>query len=164
MPRFKVFSIGEFERTSSDRTQNLKSQTLYCNVQNNVKNSTWSNLKDDNVMVTTNSSGNEEISKFKSYDIMRSIHRGFYSYKQDISGYCFDSGITTDSSNIAFQLFDLLYTGYTYADMAGVIFDPNDLCNLTSYYSMVKLEDNDLKYPNKYQKIYKFPTPIILET
>jgi hypothetical protein len=163
MPKFKVFSISELDKTSSDRTQTLKNQTLYCNIQKNVKNSTWSNLKDNNVMVTQNNNGDNEISKFKSYDMMNSIHKGFYSYKQDISGYCFEGGINIDSSNIEFQLFDLLYTGYTYADLTGVLFDPNDLCNLTSYYSMVKLEDNNLKYPNKFQKIYKFPTPIILE-
>ena len=160
MPNFKVFSIEETDMTSSERMAKLRNQTIYCNIKDKVDNNIWKNTRD---IIITENNGEKEISKIKSYDMMNKLHKGFYSYKQDISGYCFENNVSyNDTSNNAYQQFDILYSGYTKVDMTGVIFDTNNLCNLTTYYSMVKIQDNTIRQPNKYQKIYKFPTRLLL--
>jgi hypothetical protein len=161
MPSFKVFSIAETDLTSSERTNMLKNKTIFCQVQTKVKNDTWKNT---NNIIVKNQNGTNEIVQMNSYDIMNTLHRGSYMYKQDISGYCFQDDITTESTNVTFQLSDLLYSGYTYTDMTGIVFDYTNMCNLTDYYSMVKLDDNNILHPNKYERIYKFPVPLKLET
>jgi hypothetical protein len=160
MPSFKVFSIDEFEVTSSERTEKLKNKTIFCRVQKDVKNNTWKNTRD---IVVKDNNGTNEIVNMGSYDMMKTIHKGSYLYKQDVSGYCFNDNITKSDPSAEFQLNDILYSGYTYTDITGIVFDYNNLCNLTDYYSIVRLENNDLFHPNKYERIYKFPIPIKLE-
>ena len=160
MPSFKVFSIDEFEVTSSERTEKLKNKTIFCRVQKDVKDNTWKNTRD---IVVKDNNGTNEIVNMGSYDMMKTIHKGSYLYKQDVSGYCFNDNITKNDPNAEFQLNDILYSGYTYTDITGIVFDYTNLCNLTDYYSIVRLENNDLFHPNKYERIYKFPIPIKLE-
>jgi hypothetical protein len=160
MPSFKVFSIDDFEVSSSERTEKLKNKTIFCRVQKDVKNNTWKNTRD---IVVKDHNGTNEIVNMGSYDMMKTIHKGSYLYKQDVSGYCFNDNIIKSDPNAEFQVSDILYTGYTYTDINGIVFDYNNLCNLTDYYSIVRLENNDLFHPNKYERIYKFPIPIKLE-
>jgi hypothetical protein len=160
MPSFKIFSIAETDLTSSERTNMLKNKTIFCQIQTKVKNDTW---KDTNNIIIKNQNGTNEIVQMKSYDIMNTLHKGSYMYKQDISGYCFQDDIRTDNTNVTFQLSDILYSGYTYSDMTDVVFDYTNLCKLTDYYSIVSVNDNDVYHPNKYERIYKFPVPLKLE-
>lgn len=162
MPNFKVFGNSDIDLTSSQRTQFIKTQTVYCNVQNNVRNGSWRNTND--IIVAKNNDEKNEIINVKNYELLNILHKGFYSYKQDISGYCFENGTTINTNN-KYQLFDILYNGYTYTDIENVDFDINNLCNITDYYSMVQLDlsYNNFRPPNKYQRIYKFPTKLVLE-
>lgn len=162
MPKFKVFAIEETDKTARERMEEKRNLSIFCNIKDKVTDGNWKNTRD---IIVTENAGKKEISKIGSYDMMNKLHKGFYNYKQDILGECFEGGINYDSSNNAYQKVDILYNSYTITDMADQIylnFDPTNLCNLTDYYSMVKEIDSidNSVLINKFQKIYKFPVPL----
>jgi hypothetical protein len=167
MSRFNIFNSSELNLTSSDLTSRNRNQTIYCNVRENVNNNLWKPNRDILIGTEVNPQTSQErkyIAKMGSYDIMHKLHKGFYSYKQDISGYCFEDGVTKGSNGTKFQLVDILYTGYTISDLEGVVYNTNNLCNVTGYYSMAQMENPNLNVfiPAKFRKIYKFPTKLYL--
>ena len=162
MPNFKVFAIEETDKTARERMEEKRNLSIFCGLKNKVDNGDWRDTRDIRII---DNNGVKEISKLGSYDIMSKIHKGYYSYKQDILGECFENeDVTYDGSNNPYQKFDILYSSYTEVDMNGINFDTTNLCNLTDYYSKVKEDDNidNTILENKFQKRYKFPVPLKL--
>lgn len=159
MSRFKAFADDAYESNAGDYIRMKRQQAIYGNIQKNLN---TINSKTEDVRVEHVSGNNYALIQTRSYDMLKTIHYGFYNEKQKCQNECYD---TTADPNAKYHIEDLLYAGYSYVDLSGVssYFDSGNDCKLPDFYKLVNtVQGVTTQVPQKYQQRISYPMPLII--